>query len=112
MTKYFKGFEHTNSSDDEETVVSLTSTEEEKKKVNAVVITHRLSNDTLLVGYVEREKIVDNVRIEASPIGNEPYRLSVDIEIPPGETFTLRLKNQSAGNNGGVVGYLEYEITG
>ena len=112
MAKYMKGFEHTNSSADEEKVVSLTSTEEEKKKVNAVVVTHRLSHDTLLIAYLEREKIIDNVRIEASPVGNDPYRFNVDIEIPPGETFTVMLKNQSAGSNGGVVGYLEYEITG
>jgi len=112
MVKYIKGFEHTNSGDDEESVVTLTSTEEEKKKINAVVVTHRLSNDTLLVAYLEREKIIDNARIEASPVGNDPYRFNVDIEIPPGETFTVMLKNQSAGSNGGVVGYLEYEITG
>jgi len=112
MVKYYKGFEHTNSSDDEENVVTLTSTEEEKKKLNAVVITHRLTNDTLLVAYLEREKMIDNVRIEASPVGNEPYRFMVDIEIPVGQTFTLMLKNQSAGSNGGVVGYLEYEIVG
>jgi len=112
MVKYYKGFEHTNSSDDEEKVVTLTSTEEEKKKLNAVVITHRLSNDTLLIAYLEREKIIDNIRIEASPVGKDPYRFSVDIEIPVGQTFTLMLKNQSAGSNGGVVGYYEYEITG
>jgi len=112
MVKYYKGFEHTNSSDNEEKVETLTSTEEEKKKLNAVVITHRLSHDTLLVAYLEREKIIDNIRIEASPVGNDPYRLNVDIEIPVGQTFTLMLKNQSAGSNGGVVGYYEYEITG
>jgi len=112
MVKYYKGFEHTNSSDDEEKVVTLTSTEEEKKKLNAVVITHRLTNDTLLIAYLEREKIIDNIRIEASPVGKDPYRLNVDIEIPVGQTFTLMLKNQSAGSNGGVVGYYEYEITG
>ena len=112
MVKYYKGFEHTNSSDDEEKIVTLTSTEEEKKKLNAVVITHRLSNDTLLIAYLEREKIIDNIRIEASPVGKDPYRFNVDIEIPVGQTFTLMLKNQSAGSNGGVVGYYEYEITG
>jgi len=108
--KYFKGFEHTNSTDDEENVTTLTSTEEEKKTLKRVVITHRLSNDTLLTAYVEREKVIDNVRIEASPVNSNPYVFDSDIEIPPGETFTLTLKNQSAGSNGGVVGYLEYEI--
>jgi len=110
MVKYYKGFEHTNSSDDEEKIVSLTSTEEETKKINAVVVTHRLVYDTLLIAYVEREKIIDKARIEASPVGNDPYRFNVDIEIPAGETFTLMVQNQSAGQNGGVVGYLEYEI--
>ena len=51
MVKYIQGFEHTNSGDDEESVVTLTSTEEERKKINAVVVTHRLSNDTLPVSY-------------------------------------------------------------
>ena len=59
---------------------------------------------------MEREKVIDNVRIEASPVNSNPYVFDSDIEIPPGETFTLTLKNQSAGSNGGVVGYLEYEI--
>jgi len=108
--KYYKGFKHTNSTDDEETVVSLTSTEVQKKIVKRVVITHRLSNDTVLIAYIEREKVIDNIRIEASPFNDTPYVFNSDIEIPPGETFTLSLKNQSAGSNGGVVGYLEYEI--
>ena len=108
--KYYKGFEHTNSTDDEENVTTLTSTEEEKKTLKRVVITHRLANDTLLTAYIEREKVIDNVRIEASPVNSNPYVFDSDIEIPPGETFTLTLKNQSAGSNGGVVGYLEYEI--
>ncbi|MHC1567523.1 MAG: hypothetical protein ACXQTD_07425 [Candidatus Syntropharchaeia archaeon] len=111
MTKYYKGFDHTNSSDNEESVVTLTSTDEEPKRIRAVVITQRLSNDTLLIGYLEREKIIEDVRIEASPVGNDPFRFAVDLSIPVGETFTLKLQNQSAGSNGGVVGYLEYEIT-
>jgi len=108
--KYYKGFEHTNSTDDEETIVTLTSTEVQKKTLKRVVITHRLSNDTLLTAYIEREKVIDNVRIEASPFNDKPYVFDNDIEIPPGEMFTLTLKNQSAGSNGGVIGYLEYEI--
>ena len=108
--KYYKGFEHTNSTDEEETIVTLTSTEVQKKTLKRVVITHRLSNDTLLTAYIEREKVIDNIRIEASPFNDKPYVFDSDIEIPPGETFTLTLKNQSAGSNGGVVGYLEYEI--
>ena len=108
--KYYKGFEHTNSTDDEENVITLTSTEVQKKTLNRVVITHRISNDTLLTAYIEREKVIDNIRIEASPFNDKPYVFDSDIEIPPGETFTLTLKNKSAGNNGGVIGYLEYEI--
>jgi len=110
MTKYYKGFEHTNSSDDEEDIITLTSTEEEVKYLIDVVVTHRLSHDTVVYGYIEREKIIDAVRIEASPLNENPYRFTVDLDIPAGETFTLRLKNQSSGNNGGVVGYLVYEI--
>ncbi|UYL65068.1 MAG: hypothetical protein QIT46_gp16 [Methanophagales virus PBV305] len=112
MVKYYKGFEHTNSSADEEKVVTLTSTEEEPKRLIAVTITQRLSNDTLLYGYIEREKVIDAVRVEASPFNENPYRLDIDLDIPVGETFMLKLKNQSAGSNGGVVGYLEYEIKG
>jgi len=108
--KYYKGFEHTNSTDEEETIVTLTSTEVQKKTLKRVVITHRLSNDTLLTAYIEREKVIDNIRIEASPFNDKPYVFDSDIEIPPGEMFTLTLKNQSAGSNGGVIGYLEYEI--
>jgi len=108
--KYYKGFEHTNSTDEEETIVTLTSTEVQKKTLKQVVITHRLSNDTLLTAYIEREKVIDNIRIEASPFNDKPYVFDSDIEIPPGEMFTLTLKNQSAGSNGGVIGYLEYEI--
>ena len=112
MTKYYKGFEHTNGSDNEEKVITLTSTEEEPKHLIDIVITHRLSHDTLVIGYLEREKIIEDVRIEASPLNENPYRLNVDLDIPTGETFTLNLKNQSSGNNGGVVGYLVYEIRG
>ena len=111
MTKYYKGFDHTNSSDDEETVKTLTSTAEEPKTLRRVVITQRLSYDTLLIGYLEREKIIEDVRIEASPENANPYVFDEDIDIPVGQTFTLKLKNQSSGSNGGVVGYLEYEIT-
>ena len=112
MVKYYLGFEHTNSGDDEEKVVDLTSTEEEPKTLNRIVITHRLASDTLLTGYLEREKIIDNVRIEASPENENPYVFSVGLDIPVGQTFTLKLKNQSAGSNGGIVGYFEYEIKG
>jgi len=112
MTKYYLGFDHTNSTDDEEKVEDLESTEEEPKHLINVVITQRLSNDTLLIGYLEREKIIENVRIEASPENENPYVLNVDLDIPVGQTFTLKLKNQSAGSNGGVVGYFEYEIRG
>ena len=108
--KYYKGFEHTNSTDEEETIVTLTSTEVQKKTLKRVVITHRLSNDTLLTAYIEREKVIDNIRIETSPFNDKPYVFDSDIEIPPGEMFILTLKNQSAGSNGGVIGYLEYEI--
>ena len=108
--KYYKGFEHTNSTDDEEEIIRLTSTEEEKKTLKRVVITHRLANDTLLTAYIEREKVIDNIRIEASPFNDKPYVFESDAEIPPGESFVLTLKNQSAGSNGGIVGYYEYEI--
>jgi len=112
MVKYYLGFEHTNTSDDEETVKNLTSTEEEPKTLNRIVITQRLANDTLLTGYLEREKIIDNVRIETSPENENPYVFNVGLDIPVGQTFTLKLKNQSVGSNGGIVGYFEYEIKG
>lgn len=110
MVRYYKGFDHTNSSDDEETVTTLTSTTEEPKTIRAVVVTQRLSNDTLLIGYIEREKVIEDVAIEDSPVGNDPFRFIIDLSIPAGQTFTLKLKNQSAGSHGGVVGYIEYEI--
>jgi len=110
MVKYYLGFDHTNSSDDEEEVEDITSTEEEPKTLNRIVITQRLSNDTVLYGYLEREKIIDGVPIEASPVNENPFVFAVDLEIPVGQTFTLKLKNQSAGSNGGIVGYFEYTI--
>jgi len=110
MVKYYIGFDHTNSTNDEEKVLSITSTEEEPKTLNKVVITQRLLNDTILYGYLEREKIIDGVRIEASPENENPFVFAVDLEIPIGQTFSLMLKNQSAGNNGGIVGYYEYSI--
>ncbi len=72
MTKYYEGFDHTNSSDDEEEVASITSTEEEPKHLIEITITQRLSNDTLLYGYLEREKIIDAVPIEATPENENP----------------------------------------
>ena len=110
MVKYYLGFDHTNSSDDEEEVEDLESTEEEPKVLNRIVITQRLSNDTLLIGYLEREKILDGIPIEASPLNENPYVFDVGLDIPIGQVFTLKLKNQSAGSNGGIVGYFEYTI--
>jgi len=112
MTKYYEGFDHTNSSDDEETVKSITSTEEEPKHLIEITITQRLSNDTVLYGYLEREKIIDAVPIEASPENENPYVFRVDLDIPTGQTFTLKIKNQSAGSNGGIAGHWCYEIRG
>jgi len=111
MTRYFKGFDHMNTTDDEETVITLTSTEEEPKHLDEITVTQRLSQDTLMILYIEREKIMDNIPIEASPLNENPYVFGVDIDIPVGQTVTLKLKNQTAGSDGGVVGYVKYGIT-
>jgi len=112
MVIYYEGFDHTNSSDDEEEVATITSTAEEPKRLKEIKITQRLTNDTLLYAYLEREKIIDGVPIEASPMNENPYVFALNLDIPVGQTFVLKLKNQSAGSNGGIVGHWAYEITG
>jgi len=111
MTLYYKGFDHTNSSDGEEEVTTITSTEAEPKLIKRVVVVQRLANDTNLYVYLEREKILDAIAIESSPVGNDPWSFPIDFKLPLGQTLTVKLKNQTAGSNGGIVGYIEYEIT-
>jgi len=108
---YIKGFSHTNTSDEEEEVVKITSTPEEPKRVKKVVITHRITNDGILNAYIEREKVIANVEVKDSPFDGKQYEFDVDADLPEGQSFTVTLRNKTAGSNAGIVGYVAYEIT-
>ena len=67
--------------------------------------------DGYLYGYIEREKIIDAVPHLLAMVDSIPIEFPIDIDIPVGETFTLKLVNVAAGVNANAGGYVEYEIT-
>lgn len=108
--KYYEGFDHTNTTDDEEEVAEITSTEEEPKTIKRLVITHVTTNVGVLHAYVEKERVIDGITLESSPLNENPYVFDVDTELPIGQSFKPMLTNKTAGANAGVKGYIEYEI--
>lgn len=106
---YYKGFRFTGS-DDEAEIVSLTSTEEEPIRVHSVVLTHfDTSNYALLYSYVEREKVMDEIRTKGMSTSYK-QEFEINIDVPVGQRFYLTGKNGIYGSDTEVVGYVKYEI--
>ena len=108
-TTYAKGFA-TASTDAGATAVSISSTEEEPKTLTAVRIGSVITNTVVLTGYLEREKIIDTVTLTAFAAAALTRDIAVNLEIPPGQTFSLIITPASAGSQGTVYGRAEYEI--
>lgn len=109
--KYYEGFAHTNTTDVKEILFTITSSEEEVKTLNRIVLTQRVTNDTLFKLMFEREEIIKDIIVAASPMNENPYVIDVAIDIPLGQTITGYITNRVGGSNGGVIGYFEYQIT-
>jgi len=112
MTKYEKGFDHTNTTDVEETIVTLASTVEEPKHITKIMIVDEPDQDGFLYGYLEREKIMDGCPLFVETFGGIRRDYPIDMDIPVGQTFTLKGKNKVAATNASASGFIEYEIIG
>jgi len=108
----YKGLSRDNSTDEGKTIFTLTSKEEEKYKVRRIVITDVVTNSLIMEIWVERDRIGENIPLEvASDIAPERV-IDIDMEIPVGYTFSVKIKPQTSGNQGSVRGWVEYEIIG
>jgi len=112
MVIYNKGLSRDNSTDEGKEIFSLTSKEEEKYKVRRIVITDIVTNPLLMEVWVERDRIGEDIHLEvAADIAPERV-IDIDMEIPVGYTFSIKIKPQNSGNQGSVRGWVEYEIVG
>ncbi|MCW7079301.1 MAG: hypothetical protein OCU22_09290 [Canidatus Methanoxibalbensis ujae] len=106
---YYKGFRFTGSGD-EKTIVSLTSTEEEPIRIHSVVLTYfNTSNYAILYSYIEREKVIDEIRTKNMSTEYK-HEFEINIDVPVGQTFYLTGKNGIYDQNTEVIGYVKYEI--
>jgi len=112
MVIYNKGLSRDNSTDEGKEIFSLTSKEEEKYKVRRVIITDVVTNPLLMEVWIERDRIGEDIPLEvAADIAPERV-IDIDMEIPVGYTFSIKIKPQNSGNQGSVRGWVEYEIVG
>jgi len=112
MAIYNKGLSTDSSSDEGKEIFSLTSKEEEKYKVRRIVITDVVTNPLIMEIWVERDRIGENIPLEvAADIAPERV-IDIDMEIPVGYTFSVKIKPQTSGNQGSVRGWVEYEVVG
>ena len=112
MVIYNKGLSRENSTDDGKTIFTLTSKEEEKYKVRRIVITDVNSNPLIMEVWVERDRICESIPLEVvSDLAPERV-IDLDVDIPVGHTFSIKIKPQNSGNQGSVRGWVEYEIVG
>ena len=110
MVIYNKGLRTDSSTDAGKEIFSLTSKAEEKYKVRRVVITDVVSNPLYMELWIERDRIGESIPLEVIS-GATPERIiDVDVEIPVGYTFSIKIKPQNSGNQGSVRGWVEYEI--
>ena len=107
---YNKGLALENSTNEGKTIFALTSKEEEKYKVRRIVITDVEDNPLVMEIWIERDRIGENIPLEvASDIAPERV-IDLDVEIPIGYTFSIKIKPQNSGSQGSVRGWVEYEI--
>jgi len=112
MAIYNKGLSRENSTDDGKEIFSLTSKEEEKYRVRRIIITDVNTNSLIMEIWVERDRIGENIPLEvASDLAPERV-IDLDVDIPVGHTFSIKIKPQNSGNQGSVRGWVEYEIVG
>jgi len=112
MVIYNKGLSRDNSIDEGKEIFSLTSKEEEKYKVRRIVITDVQTNPLIMEIWVERDRIGENIPLEVVADAMPERVIDVDVEIPLGYTFSIKIKPQTSGNQGSVRGWVEYEIVG
>ncbi len=110
MVIYNKGLSTESSTAEGKEIFSLTSKEEEKYKVRRVIITDVVNNNVLLDIWLEREKIADNIPLFTINDATPERVVDVDVEIPVGYTFSIKIKDRASGSHGYVVGWVEYEI--
>ena len=108
MVYYYKLISHKNTTDKVEEVVKVTSTETEKKKIHSILISKEVNGGDLM-GYVEREEILQHSTGKAT-IHNF-LEMPINRDLPPGQEFKLTLQNEVAGTNAEIYGLVKYEIT-
>ena len=109
MTVYSQGILIT-STDAGATAFELTSTEEEKKTADKIEITQVTGNGVYLTVWLEREKIVDNLPMEAFEDIAPPIVIPLEVAVPIGETLKAELVSETGSAHGVVWGALYYKI--
>ena len=110
MVIYNKGLGRGSSQDEGTVIFTLTSKEEEKYKVRRIIITDIKTNPLIMEIWLERDRIGEEIPLDvASDIAPERV-IDLDVEIPVGYTFSVKIKPQTSGNQGSVRGWVEYEI--
>jgi len=112
MVIYNKGLSRDNSTNEGKEIFSLTSKEEEKYKVRRIIITDVVTNPLTMEIWLERDRIGDSIPLEVVADATPERVIDVDVEIPVGYTFSIKIKPQTSGNQGSVRGWVEYEIVG
>lgn len=102
-----KEFYHTNSSDDYETVVEIRSSEEEKKRILYVAILKEVNEGELVFKWQNTE--IGKTYTGQTTIQNM-LKYDINLDLPVGEKFLLKLKNISSGSNAKIVGFIAYEL--
>ena len=110
MVIYNKGLRTDYSTAEGKEIFSLTSKEEEKYKVRRILITDVAANAVIMDVWVEREKIADGIVLNVVSDATPERVIDLDVEIPIGYTFSVKIKDKSSGSHGYVVGWVEYEI--
>lgn len=111
MAIYTEGF-FEKSCDAETKLVDLVSTEEEKKKVLSVFISAVTTEEVYLNVTLERESLIDRMPMPIDAFSEPVWEISVDVEIPVGQTLKVLGLSTNAGTAGIVSGYIQYEIIG
>ena len=109
MIIYSKGISVT-STDAGAEAFKITSTEEEKKTVKYIEYTDVVTNPVLIDVWLEREKIVDSLPLEAVANAMPERRIELNVEIPVGETLIGKLTPQVAAAHGVLDGAVYYTI--
>lgn len=92
------------------TAFELTSTEEEKKTANRLEISQVMTQGVTLTVWLEREKIVDAIRLAEFPDIAPPIVIPLEVAVPIGETLKAELVNESGSLQGTLWGVLYYSI--